>query len=66
MIKIKATRNVMIDGKPCEPGDVVETDERTAKYLVAIKKATFVGKPPAKRGRTARSKKADGAETRTE
>ena len=39
MVKIKLTRNTVVNGQPELGGKVVETDEQTARILIAIKKA---------------------------
>lgn len=44
-MKIRMTRNTRVDGKNRRIGDVVETDERTATYLIAISKAEPVQTP---------------------
>ncbi len=41
-MKIKITAMCNVKGRPAKPGDVVETDERTAGYLISIKKAEKV------------------------
>lgn len=42
MAKVKALRNVIIEGTPVEAGKVAECSEKVAKYLVAIGKAELV------------------------
>ena len=39
MIQIRITRNTVCDGKQVRKGDVVEAQDRNARYLVAIGKA---------------------------
>ncbi len=38
-MKIKITAMCNVKGRPAKSGDVVETDERTAGYLISIEKA---------------------------
>lgn len=42
MAKIKALRNMIVEGKPVEEGKQVECSDRVAKYLVAIGKAELL------------------------
>ncbi len=48
-MKIKITAMCNVKGRPAMLGDVVETDERTANYLISIEKAEKV-KPVASTG----------------
>ncbi len=41
-MKIKITAMCNVKGRPAVPGDVVETDDKTAGYLISIKKAEKV------------------------
>lgn len=41
-MKIKLTRDTIVNNAACEVGDVVDTDKRTGKYLIAIGKAVTV------------------------
>ncbi len=41
-MKIKITAMCNVKGQPAKPGDVLETDEKTASYLIAIKRAEKV------------------------
>lgn len=38
-MEVMITRNTIVDGKTCQVNDVVKTDEKTGRYLVAIGKA---------------------------
>jgi hypothetical protein len=39
-MRIKITRNTVADGHPVFVGDVVDAEDRTARYLIALGKAT--------------------------
>ena len=41
-MKIKITAMCNVKGRPAMPGDVIETDERTAGYLISIERAKKV------------------------
>ncbi len=54
IVEIKILTGTIIDGRRVRPGDVVEAEEQTARYLLATKKAEpYVGskKKPATRRR---------------
>ena len=62
MVEIEIKAHVMCAGQKCKPGDVLEVDETTARFMLNTKKAMpFVGKAtkPATRKpkTTTRSKK---------
>lgn len=54
-MKIQITRPTRVDGKTCAVGDVVDTDRKTAEYLIAIRKA----KAPDKMAKTKTDAAAD-------
>ncbi len=41
-MKIKITTMCNVKGKPAKPGDVLETDGKTADYLISIQRAEKV------------------------
>lgn len=49
-MKIKATRNVVIEGKVLEAGKSADVSARTGRYLVAIGKAEAIKKAEADSG----------------
>jgi len=40
MMKITILRNTFVMGEPASPGDELEVDDRTGRYLIAIRRAT--------------------------
>lgn len=38
-MKIEITRPTRVDGESCDVGQIVDTDRKTAEYLVAMRKA---------------------------
>lgn len=46
-MQIKITRPTICNGKPVEPGDIVETSSAVGRQLIAIGKATDAPQDPA-------------------
>lgn len=45
-MKIEITRPTRVDGQSCQVGDVIDTDRKTAEYLLAMRKAKTPEKAP--------------------
>ena len=47
-MKIEITRPTRVDGQSCAPGDVIDTDRKTAELLLSMRKAKTPDKARAK------------------
>lgn len=46
-MKIKIVKQCLIKGKTCKAGSTQDPSKADARYLVAIGRAEYIGKPPA-------------------